>query len=504
MNRMCIIRILHICSALEIKRTGENAFSGKQLHIRVFLSSYLIISHPKKVFEYFNTLVHALMEIAKSMLMQYEQICEILCKKEKDPQKLLESTDGFLAKLFLFMDKFREWKKPDEKVLYSRIKVALSGLIYAKKHAPHSDPNYAKTIQEINYQIKRLRNKISTIAGKDALEEYDRETDFGSVIQEGESSSYVGNPSGVVQENKRMTNEQLAHELLLDPAYVLTPLKAAGCHNPVDAKIKECFLIAFWKSITADMKNDPPVFSRVLKVLKEIRDGTVELCNKKHLQERTFEVLDIAFIDSQLQKNSFSWESCIMLVHATFKIFMQVEESKYNEKTIEQATQLVARMKSNPNDPEVFTEALDEMLKKVNDIRVQLANQRLRLIAPVVAAHGIDYERGKMREKLESGQLTMENLKRMIGQVTGEIIIGNDLEVARMMSAGTSRALFHTCYAKFMVHVLNTQPLDETNMPETLLLDTERCKSFQRFLFGFTSTATTSALIKTFSRESKV
>ena len=36
------------------------------------------------------------------------------------------------------------------------------------------------------------------------------------------------------------------------------------------------------------------------------------------------------------------------------------------------------------------------------------ANARLRLIAPVIKDHGVDYERGKFQEKLDEGALTLE------------------------------------------------------------------------------------------------
>ena len=36
---------------------------------------------------------------------------------------------------------------------------------------------------------------------------------------------------------------------------------------------------------------------------------------------------------------------------------------------------------------------------------------RLRLIAPVIKDHGVDYERGKFQDKLKDGTLTLERTK---------------------------------------------------------------------------------------------
>lgn len=504
LNRMCIIRILHICTMLDKQQNGENHFSWNEVDTRVFLSAYLIFAHPKMVFDYFNDLVNALVESAKSMLVQYELICEVVCKKEKDPQKLLESTNGFLQQVFSFMERFKRWKKPDEKFMISRIKTALFALIEARRHTPDADPIHAKNMREINFQINRLRNKMIHIAGREVLDEFDKETEFASRIEGIEHQVNLGNPDHISQMKKRMSNEELAHELLLDPTFVLTMEKAAGCQNAVDVKIKQAFNRAFWKSIADDLRYNPPIFRRILRVLQEVRDGTAELCTQRHVQEKIFEVLDISFIETQLENNTFGWDSCIMMVQATFKVFMQVEEKDFNEKTIEIGTELVAKMKGKPNDPEVFTETLEAMLQKLNEIRVQSANKRLRAIAHVVLLHGIDYERGKMREKLESGQLTLDNLKRMVGQSLQELNNGNDLEMARVMGNGNNVTLFHTCHAKFMVNVLNTKPLHSATCPETLLFDMEKCLSYQKSIFYLTTAATTSALLRSFSRESKV
>lgn len=498
-----MIRIIMICSILDKKYNRgqpDSHLTLEDFNIRVFLSAYLIVAHPNNLFEYCTDIVNRLKESAESMLLHYESICNVYKKKDHDTAELLETTNGFLGKVFLFMKSFKDWKTPDSKIFLSRVKIALKALMEARKHALDSDSNSTETLEELNFQINRLRNKIITVAGAEALENFDKETDSISVVPSNTESTQ----RDVDFLDNRMTNEQLAHELLLDPTFVLTSDRASGCHNALSTNIKEAFSRAFWKSISNDLEQNPPIFSRVLRVLKEIRDGTAELCTQGHLLQKVSEVLDICFISTQLENNSFGWESCTLMVQATFKIFAEVEENKYNEKTMEMASRLLVQMNSNPNKPQVFSEALEAMLNKLNDIRVQSANQRLRLIAPVITAHGIEYERGKMREKLESGQLNLDNVRKMAAQAVEEMVHENDLQVAITMSTATNKALFHSCYAKFMVNVLNTRPLNKTTCPETLLMDTEKCLSFQRSLFYLTTTATTSALVKNFSKDPKV
>ena len=47
--------------------------------------------------------------------------------------------------------------------------------------------------------------------------------------------------------------------------------------------------------------------------------------------------------------------------------------------------------------PRAFAKALEFLLNSMNLMRIDAANARLRLIAPVIRDHGIDYERGKFQ-----------------------------------------------------------------------------------------------------------
>ena len=58
--------------------------------------------------------------------------------------------------------------------------------------------------------------------------------------------------------------------------------------------------------------------------------------------------------------------------------------------------------------PRAFCKALEFLLERLNAMRIDTANARLRQIAQVIQNHGLDYERSKFAEKLQSGSLTLE------------------------------------------------------------------------------------------------
>ena len=70
---------------------------------------------------------------------------------------------------------------------------------------------------------------------------------------------------------RRMTNEQLAHEVLIDPTFQLDTYGSAPGENYV--KIRASFEEAYWKSLADDLRLPTPCYARISRTLVELRDG---------------------------------------------------------------------------------------------------------------------------------------------------------------------------------------------------------------------------------------
>ena len=82
-----------------------------------------------------------------------------------------------------------------------------------------------------------------------------------------------------------------------------------------------------------------------------------------------------------------TWDDCVLLVAAIDPtVAMNTEQPRHL----------------------AFAQALRSLLDNVNRLRMEAANDRIRLMAPVLQDHGVDYERGKFQNKLDSGTLTLE------------------------------------------------------------------------------------------------
>ena len=120
-----------------------------------------------------------------------------------------------------------------------------------------------------------------------------------------------------------MSNEQLAHELLLDPTFQLDESGGCSAENPVFHRIRESFHQAFWDSLVDDLRLATPCYVRVLRVLAEIRDGIHDLAGTRD-SCNIMEAVDLDFIRQQAEKGLYGWQDCLRLIAAIFGVIQQV------------------------------------------------------------------------------------------------------------------------------------------------------------------------------------
>lgn len=101
----------------------------------------------------------------------------------------------------------------------------------------------------------------------------------------------------------------------------------------------------------------------------------------------------------------------------------------------------------------------------------------LRLIAPAILQHGVEYERGKFQDKLNAGTLSLERTQALIvssvrrGMVSGTIVLSD-------LVAGKARA-FLAVHTLAMFTAI-ADPITHETVPETLLCDVIRLSVIQR------------------------
>jgi len=429
------------CAKVCVDRFRRGYWS-QAINVRVFLAAYMIVLHPGNVFESVGALEAAVIESARRLVEIYENIL----------RSSLHTKSFSMALLDYYRD-FKAWKVPDEAKLMARIKHGLLALYQARQQLPTDEPVDSQLNAEFRKQIRRLRDKVLQIKGPDELAAFDREN--VAVVRMETIQNVVAQGRAYTALTDRMTNEQLAHELLMDPNFQLTD-RGTCCESDAAQRVRESFHKAFWDSLATDLSMGFNV--RVLRVLAEVRDGIKEVTK--------LDAMDLDIIKQQADAGLFTWASCHELVGSVVALIQRAQSPRRDAETAEKW----AELQTADQNPASLCRDLEFLLDRVNALRIDAANDRLRMITPVIRVNGVEYERIKFQEKLDCGALTLERTKDWLGRPDG-VSSNNDIFVRALVG-------------------LVAEPTEV--FPETLLMDERRIRKLNE---EFAHVARSAALV---------
>lgn len=233
-----------------------------------------------------------------------------------------------------------------------------------------------------------------------------------------------------------------------------------------------------------DLQKSIPCYVRALSVLAEIRDGVKDVTDQA---TPIMEVVNLDHIWEQADAGRFSWSRRCKLISSIMAIIMQVlpphrcEETRTMWVQIEQSLQAPAE-----EQPQVFCKALEFLLSRVNLLRIDTLNARIRVIAPVIKDHGIEYERSKFQAKLNAGTLTLERTTAWIEHFSSDAEFNNTVKYGIII-----------IHANAMLFLITSKTaIKPETVPETLLFDIHRLISLQREFSTLVEAATMLATAK--------
>jgi hypothetical protein len=233
--RACLQRI-HLLSTFR-HGSPDHALEPDNVNIRVFLAAFMIAFRPTHVFESMGSREQTLFDAALPLLTSFQRIIERVASAGSFQAVPGDLTERFPVMLFEYLKCFKAWKVPDEAKLTCRIKHALIALYQAEGHLPPDEPGNSKLRAEFRTQITRLRSKLQQIAGDGELTKFDADFSANTVVSTGGCrglAAYTASPG-------RMTNEQLAHELLFDNTFQLGDAGSGCMESPIYHRIRESF-----------------------------------------------------------------------------------------------------------------------------------------------------------------------------------------------------------------------------------------------------------------------
>ena len=440
----------------------------ERVNVRIFLAAYMITVYPVNVFEHTGELEIRLMASAKLLLETFEKILYSTSPFRGMPHDV---TKSFPSQLFDYLRDFKAWKIPDEARLLKRIEHALVALYQARAHLPPDEPENSQLNTEFRTQISRLKEKMLKIGGAAFFAKFEADHPEGAFGPgpSGDPPTGQGNQKEAIRESlrvqgaaaialsDRMTNEQLAHEILFNPAFQLTD-RGTCCESEVARRVRESFHKSFWESLIVDLELSPPCYVRLLRVLIEVRDGLIEVAPPSEAA-RAAELLDMQIIKQQADAGVYDWAGCNALVASVAVVIRRAQSPRRDVEAAEKWTVVVQAGEG----PKAVCLGLEFLLDRVNTLRIDAANTRLRLVSPVIRDHGVDYERGKFQDKISSGALTVERTSAWLKESRQST--HNDTLVD-----GITRL------------IASMEPLRVAACPETLLMDVSRICKFQENL----------------------
>jgi hypothetical protein len=328
-----------------------------------------------------------------------------------------------------------------------------------------------------------------------------------------------------------MTNEQLAHELMIDPAFTLDEHGGSRDTHSVHTLIRSSLHVAFWNSLEDDIRLRPtPLYTRVMRVLGEIHDGVKDLASGGGAWKGAgaiSSVIDIDHLHTQLKNGVFEWASCVRLINdvanilnsfpkepvaspsrhvcgSTVAVPASVAATAAATTTATAAATATATAATPPTlkdftwaelqdlldsaaedsaqRPHAFCTALRVLLDQVKAVRITVANARLRLIAPVIKDHGVEYARShvdkneKETEASDGVGVFFDRTRVWVRQCIGASCSSSSVQLQDLTinDNGKARA-FNTVLREGIVSlVANTGAFNPASLAESLALDRYR------------------------------
>jgi hypothetical protein len=201
-----------------LHRPAPDESNPPNVQARVFLASFMIAYKQSYVFEDIRELETTLLGSATVFVELMERIARLIIEQGSFSNIPKDVTANFSACLFRFLRDFNAWKVPDEAKLTRRIWHALIALEEAQMHLPEDEAADSRLSVELRTQIARLRDKLRQIAGAAKVQEYDASRSARRADGR-QLRTLTWRGEGLPE---RVSNEQLAHELMLDTSFQLT------------------------------------------------------------------------------------------------------------------------------------------------------------------------------------------------------------------------------------------------------------------------------------------
>lgn len=496
----CLKRIQFICHALHPTVQVLPLYCNEKNFFKVFIGSFLIVQYYKRLFGKSILLEEKVVKTGSRMLSTFHDICEAIKRSHGMSHfqaMLLEKTKDFILLVTTYFQVFKEWKTMDEKKVVNRIKYTLEALNEIQPNlGPIDDLESDMLHLEYNSRISHLKNTLVKYRGGQQVLD---ELELPEVPFSANTRQYPPLHLGVFRcfQNK-MSNEQMAHEMLLDPLFQLDDYGNLPYIHPGHKAIRNCYHKSMWRCVLDDLQQLPPNYEKMVGVFEEIIKGLVALGDTPVQQEIRL-ILDIPYIKNQVSQGMLAWKTIQTLIYGIYYVYQKVQAPMRDEENDVTFKEIQVKMEEAFQrvelQPQALCFAMEKMLNILTCMQMDASNARLRLISHVIAQNGLDYMKEKFEAKLRTNPEGLQRTKRAM-----DVAVSNFHRhfphLTPYIKAGENAHAVNMCHFIFFTDIFQGPVLKETNIPETLACDIIRLSIFQRKIHYFAIMVNISAYLK--------
>ncbi|KAI3656195.1 hypothetical protein MP638_003473 [Amoeboaphelidium occidentale] len=479
---------------------------------RVFLSAWVIVHHSKEWMPEMGELEQQLKASAESMLMK---VGEVLNGKRG------QYLDDFLEAWNTYYWLFDEWKTKDTEQMLNYMfehYMQVQKVWESVQGHPDVESHWKPQIEK---QKAMIRDKVMKIGGKKALERFqdvsdnnvqdsrasdaesagasprprndsvnssryltedDTDTAKPSVPQTPKSAD-VKLPDVLAEYGSFLSNERLAHELIVNPDFELSnPVP-----NPLEEQIRSTMKKAFFDSIRESIKLNK--FDWVEGMVLDIKNQLLSMVSKEgKIANEINEAMDESFIHQQVSKNVFDTGKFILyVVSKMLQLCAPIRDAAIRKVAAE--TDLVKQ--------------LEMILSILDDMKLDLANYRLRSLMPHLMKQAVEYERSKFEKALEAGTTSLAKTEKWLDDAAKKTQEVKDSRNPEKVVHPDNRVRYDAIYFEALISLVfnNDKLINADTLPETFMMDTERIASLQNEAQAITIVAALVMLTKNFIPE---
>lgn len=428
---------------------------------KLFQVSYLIVNHRDKVFLQIADLEKELIAASEALVAAFETLVEKI-KVNGSLAPASESSLQFPTLVSNFCEKFATWKKIDEVVILDDLKAKLK-TIYVHRNAHAVGSAVYKACEDA---IKKHEERIIAVKGPDGKKEIeDWVKDNAAIVQGSQISTKLNmtplipdatvrvSPSiihttpvtpavpkkrgsevnnappakrpnttqtalandsdiRVIRNYNKLSSEQLAHEIILDPNFQFNTDGSCRYTDPRTLADTKKAIEIFFHDVQHEYLQHPPSYAITMKTLSHLKDDLLDLAKETGMSVALLPTLDLDVQLLQLQEHDtlfFVDRTVDTVIIQRFIDLLLNLSSTTHKPVFQKELDLVLKTPDTPANKHVLlVDILKFCIKSVMTIRIEAANTRVRTVYRLLGAEGVKYEINKFNEKLTQQTLTLE------------------------------------------------------------------------------------------------